>query len=51
MTFVIGQDGKLLDVIASETNMDSHADKALATLRAAASPYRDLRAGRAPARR
>jgi len=35
MTFVIGQDGKLLDVIASETNMDSHADKALATLRAA----------------
>ena len=37
MTFVIGQDGKLLDVIASETNMDSHADKALATLRAAAS--------------
>ena len=37
MTFVIGQDGKLLDVIASETNMDSHADKALATLRAASS--------------
>ncbi|HZQ87220.1 MAG TPA: peroxiredoxin [Acidimicrobiales bacterium] len=37
MTFVIGQDGTLLDVIASETNMDSHADKALATLRAAAS--------------
>jgi thioredoxin-dependent peroxiredoxin len=35
MTFVIGQDGTLLDVIASETNMDSHADKALATLRAA----------------
>src|SRR5260221_372620 len=35
MTFVIGQDGPLLDVIASETNMDSHADKALATLRAA----------------
>ena len=33
MTFVIGQDGKLLDVIASETNMDSHADKALSTLR------------------
>jgi peroxiredoxin Q/BCP len=32
-TFVIGQDGTLLDVIASETNMDSHADKALATLR------------------
>ena len=37
MTFVIGQDGKLLDVIASETNMDSHADKALSTLRAAGS--------------
>jgi peroxiredoxin Q/BCP len=36
-TFVIGQDGTLLDVIASETNMDSHADKALATLRAASS--------------
>jgi peroxiredoxin Q/BCP len=36
MTFVIGQDGTLLDVIASETNMDSHADKALATLRSSA---------------
>jgi peroxiredoxin Q/BCP len=37
MTFVIGQDGTLLDVIASETNMDSHADKALATLRSSGS--------------
>jgi len=34
MTFVIGQDGKLVDVIASELNMDIHADKALEALRA-----------------
>jgi peroxiredoxin Q/BCP len=35
-TFVIGADGKLLQVIASETNMETHADEALATLGAAA---------------
>ncbi|MDQ1375406.1 MAG: thioredoxin-dependent peroxiredoxin, partial [Actinomycetota bacterium] len=29
-TFVIGEDGTVLDVIKSEINMDSHADKALA---------------------
>ena len=34
MTFVIGTDGKLLDVISSELNMDVHADKALEALRA-----------------
>jgi thioredoxin-dependent peroxiredoxin len=33
VTFVIGQDQKLVDVIASETNMDKHADEALAALR------------------
>jgi len=33
MTFVIGQDGKLVDVIASELNMDKHADQALASLK------------------
>ena len=32
-TFVIGQDGKLVDVISSETNMNVHADKALEALR------------------
>ncbi len=34
VTFVIGTDGKLVDVISSETNMDVHADKALEALRA-----------------
>lgn len=32
-TFVIGQDGKLLDVIAHEMNMNVHADRALSALR------------------
>jgi thioredoxin-dependent peroxiredoxin len=31
-TFVIGTDGVLLDVISSELNMNTHADKALAVL-------------------
>ena len=31
-TFVIGEDGTVLEVIKSEINMDSHADKALAVL-------------------
>jgi peroxiredoxin Q/BCP len=34
-TFVIGADGTVLDVISSEVNMDVHADRALAALRAA----------------
>ncbi|HEY8302426.1 MAG TPA: peroxiredoxin [Jatrophihabitans sp.] len=34
-TFVIGRDRRLLAHIASETNMDKHADEALAALRAA----------------
>jgi peroxiredoxin Q/BCP len=34
MTFVIGTDGKLVDVISSEMNMDVHADKALEALKA-----------------
>ena len=33
-TFVIDTDRTVLDVISSETSMDSHADKALETLRA-----------------
>lgn len=33
-TFVIDTDRTVLDVISSEFNMDTHADKALATLRA-----------------
>jgi peroxiredoxin Q/BCP len=33
-TFVIGVDGRVRDVIASEINMNVHADKALAALRA-----------------
>ncbi len=33
-TFVIDSDRTVLDVIASEVNMDTHADKALAILRA-----------------
>ena len=37
MTFVIDTDRTVLDVISSETDMDKHADKALATLRARAS--------------
>ena len=32
-TFVIDTDRSVLDVISSELNMDTHADKALATLR------------------
>jgi peroxiredoxin Q/BCP len=31
-TFVIGQDGKVAEIIKSEINMDSHADKALSVL-------------------
>jgi peroxiredoxin Q/BCP len=33
-TFVIDTDRRLLGVIASETNMETHADEALAILRA-----------------
>jgi peroxiredoxin Q/BCP len=33
-TFVIGTDGVLVDVIASETNMEAHADQALESLAA-----------------
>jgi peroxiredoxin Q/BCP len=33
-TFVIGRDGKILDVIAHEMNMNVHADRALTALRA-----------------
>ncbi len=34
-TFVIGQDRRVIEVISSEVRMDVHADRALATLRAA----------------
>jgi peroxiredoxin Q/BCP len=36
-TFVIDQDRRVLAVIASEVNMDKHADEALATLQAQSS--------------
>jgi peroxiredoxin Q/BCP len=36
VTFVIGTDGVILDVIKSEIRFSKHADQALATLRAAA---------------
>jgi peroxiredoxin Q/BCP len=32
-TFVIGPDRRVLDVISSETNMNTHADRALDALR------------------
>jgi peroxiredoxin Q/BCP len=35
-TFVIGSDGLIKEMISSETNMNAHADKALAALRASA---------------
>jgi len=35
MTFVIGPDRRVLEVIHSEVSMDAHADRALAALRAA----------------
>ena len=35
-TFVIGRDRRVIDAITSELNMDVHADKALAALRAPA---------------
>lgn len=34
MTFVIGADRRVIEVIKSEVSMDSHADRALAVLRA-----------------
>ena len=37
-TFVIDTDRKVLDVISSEISMDTHADKALETLRVAQPP-------------
>jgi peroxiredoxin Q/BCP len=37
-TFVIGQDGTVLERISSEMNMDVHADRALEVLRAVAAP-------------
>ena len=33
-TFVIGRDRRIVDVVASEINMDVHADRALGALRA-----------------
>jgi thioredoxin-dependent peroxiredoxin len=38
MTFVIGPDGRVLEVIHSETRMESHADRALEVLKAQAVP-------------
>ncbi len=36
-TFVVGRDRKVLAAISSETNMETHADEALAVLRESAS--------------
>jgi peroxiredoxin Q/BCP len=36
MTFVIGTDRRILEVIHSEVSMDAHADRALEVLRARA---------------
>ena len=33
MTFVIGQDRRVLEVVAREMQFDAHADEALAALR------------------
>ena len=33
-TFVIGRDRRIVDVIASEFNMETHVERALAALRA-----------------
>jgi len=38
-TFVIDTDGTILDVISSELNMNSHADRALQTLRSRAESW------------
>ena len=38
ISFVIGADGTLLDIIKSELNMQIHADRALEILRSAAGP-------------
>jgi peroxiredoxin Q/BCP len=38
VTFVIGTDRRVLDVIHSEVSMDAHADRALEVLRASAAP-------------
>lgn len=38
MTFVIGPDRRVLDVIHSETSMDAHADRALEIVKARAVP-------------
>jgi thioredoxin-dependent peroxiredoxin len=40
MTFVIGTDRRILEVVHSEVSMDAHADRALAALRANADPDR-----------
>ena len=37
-TFVIGTDRKIIEAISSEVNMNSHADKALRTLKARTGP-------------
>ena len=41
-TFVIDRDRRVVKVIRSETNMDKHADEALAALQGAAAPQAEL---------
>ena len=45
-TFVIGDDGTLLDIIKSELNMQIHADRALEILKSAAAVRHDERGDR-----
>jgi peroxiredoxin Q/BCP len=52
MTFVIGADGRLLDIIKSELNMEVHGDRALEILKANSDRHIKLEADEPkPARR
>ena len=42
-TFVIGADGRLLDIIKSELNMEIHADRALEILKGAGAARREVK--------
>ena len=46
VTFVIGADGRLLDIIKSELNMEIHADRALEILKDASAVRHDERGDR-----
>ena len=48
-TFVVGQDGRILDVVSSELNMRVHADQALGVLKTAGSRSAEVRGAQATA--